>query len=86
MPLRPLSDAVSFAYICMALVPGSKEVTVLMYSGDFSLEELAECFSRLVKGEVATLAGASGLCGRWTGTESCLCSVLHVVVSVYIYM
>ncbi len=80
MPLLSLSDAVTFAFICIAL--GDGEVTILMYSGDFTLEALSETFCRLIRGEACTLEGASGLCGKWSGTASGLCYALTFAVHV----
>ena len=81
MPLLPLSDAVTFALICIASDDG---VTVLLYSGDFTLEALSETFCRMIRGEASTLEGATGLCGSWSGTASCLCYVLTFAVRVSI--
>lgn len=79
MPLRPLSDAVMFAFICIDL--GDGEVTVLMYSGDFTMDALAECFARLIQGEATTLEGSYGVCGKWSGTVPCY--MLHRLLFVY---
>jgi hypothetical protein len=84
MPLLPLSDAVTFAFICMTLdgpLDGD-EVMVLMYSGNFTLEGLAETVERMIRGEASVLEGAWGLCGKWSGTASCLCYVLTIAVRV----
>ncbi len=80
MPLLPLSNAVTFAFICMSL--GGGEVMVLMYSGDFTLDALADTFTRMIRGEAAVLEGAWGLCGKWSGTASRLCYVLTIAVRV----
>ena len=83
MPLLPLCDAVTFAFICIASDDGGG-VTVLLYSGDFTLEALSETFCRTVRGELSNLEGATGVSGSWSGTASCLCYVLTFAVRVSI--
>ena len=71
MPLRPICPAaVAFAYIMIAC--GNGDIQVFLYSGDFTMEQLARCFASLISGRPTIMEGAWGKVGYWMGSASCL--------------
>ena len=73
MPLRPICPAaVAFAYIIIACENG--DIQVFMYSGDFTMEQLARCFASLISGRPTIMEGAWGKVGYWMGSASCVCN------------
>ncbi len=78
MPLRGVDGGV-YAYIVLAVT--ADVVQVFLYHGEFSLDDLAHHFARLVHNHRATvLPGAGAGCFYWCGSEShvnfvCFCLV-----------
>ena len=79
MPLRGV-DGYVYAYIVLAV--SASDVQVFLFLGDFSLDDIARHFAKLVHNERPTvLPGAGDRCMYWNGSES----YLHCVCSVWFY-
>lgn len=51
---------------------GYGDIQVFLYSGDFTMEQLARCFASLISGRLTPMEGAWGEVGYWKGSASCL--------------
>lgn len=68
MPLRGVDDGFVYAYIVLAVT--ASDVQVLLYHGEFSVDDLAHHFARLVHNDISVLPGAGERNGYWCGPES----------------
>jgi hypothetical protein len=81
MPLRGV-DGYVYAYIVLAV--SASDVQVFLFLGDFSLDDIARHFAKLVhNGRPTVLPGAGDRCMYWYGSESyvhCVCFFLVLLL------